>query len=97
MNISNLIDAKKQYKHGKNITEYLKHITNTNTNTSEIIEFAYDLQAGDYIKHYNNNSDQINLYIDEAVCILNSYINPETSILDIGTGELTTLGLIIKK
>jgi SAM-dependent methyltransferase len=97
MNINNLINVKTNYKNGKNITEYLKNIENINYNTSQIIEIAYDLQAGSYIEHYNKNSTLINVYIDELVNILNNHIHSETSILDIGTGELTTLSLIINK
>jgi len=97
MNINHFIKAKKQYKNGKNITEYLKNLKNIDYNSEQIIEFAYDLQAGTYIENYNNNPNLINLYIEEVVSILNTHINSQTSILDIGTGELTTLSLIISK
>jgi len=96
MNIDDFINAKKEYKNGKNITEYLKNATNTDYNTSQIIEFAYDLQAGSYIEAYNKNFTSLNLYIKELATIIEKNIESTNSILDIGTGELTTLSGIIQ-
>lgn len=37
------------------------------------------------------------MYTEELAAILDKYIGSGTSILDIGTGELTTLSLLVKK
>lgn len=91
-----ILEAKKAYREGKNITELLRSQKNRATNTSEIIETAYDLQAGTYIKSVENNSKQAIEYTTEIASLLNSHIDPSGSLLDIGTGELTTLSLITK-
>ncbi len=92
----NILEAKKAYAEGRNITELLRTQTNSTSNTSEIIETAYDLQAGTYIKYVKNNSKHA-LLSAELAQILDNYIKPTDSLLDIGTGELTTLSPLIKQ
>lgn len=92
-----LLEAKKAYKEGKNITELLRSQKNIGSNTSEIIETAYDLQAGSYIEHMLNNQEQSQAYLTELAFILEKHITKTDSLLDIGTGELTTLSHLINK
>lgn len=88
-------EAKKAYAEGKNITELLRAQKKININTSEIIETAYDLQAGTYIEHVTQNPEQAALYTNEIAQILDKHTQPEHTLLDIGTGELTTLSFLI--
>lgn len=88
-------EAKKAYAEGKNVTELLRAQKNTNINTSEIIETAYDLQAGTYIEHVTKNPKQASLYTNELAQILDNHIKSGDTLLDIGTGELTTLSLLM--
>jgi len=90
-----ILAAKKAYAEGKNITELLRSQKNSDFNTSEIIETAYDLQAGTYIKYAANNPQQADLYTAELASILDKHIKPTDSLLDIGTGELTTLSSLM--
>lgn len=60
-------------------------------NTPEIIEMAYDLQAGTYIAQAQDQSARLDLYCREMAGVLAPYLTAEASILDVGTGELTTL------
>jgi hypothetical protein len=92
-----IIAAKKEYVKGSNVTEFLRKQKNSSFNTSEIIETAYDLQAGTYIDAVEKNPKQATLYTTELAEILNQYIKPTDALLDIGTGELTTLSSIISK
>ena len=90
-----IVEAKKAYADGKNITELLRAQKNTNINTSEIIEAAYDLQAGTYIDFVKKHPDKTSLYTTELAEILNKHTNQDDTLLDIGTGELTTLSFLI--
>jgi len=90
-----IAEAKKAYKEGRNITELLRSQKNIDSNTSEIIETAYDLQAGSYIEHIKNNPIQAADYTTELASILNKHTSESDSLLDIGTGELTTLSHLI--
>jgi ubiquinone/menaquinone biosynthesis C-methylase UbiE len=92
-----LIGAKKAYKEGRNITELLRSQKNINSNTPEIIETAYDLQAGSYIEAILNNHAQAQAYTTELASVLDNHITKTTSLLDIGTGELTTLSHLIRR
>jgi SAM-dependent methyltransferase len=89
--------AKKAYADGGNITELLRKQKNSSLNTPEIIEIAYDLQAGTYIESIKKNPKQSALYTSELAQILSHHIKPNSSLLDIGTGELTTLSLVFSE
>ncbi len=92
-----ILDAKKIYTAGENVTEFLRRQINCQDNSPEIIELAYDLQAGSYIKHVEENRLQISRYSDEIASILGLYLSEKDTLLDIGTGELTTLSLVIQR
>lgn len=95
MNYYNIAQAKKVYEEGENVTQYLRTELNELENTSEIIEIAYDLQAGSYIKNVESSREKAELYADELGGILNNYLESEDSLLDVGAGELTTLTLVL--
>ncbi len=92
-----IIEAKKIYEKGKNITQYLKKKFDISQNTPEIIEIAYDIQARSYIKKFENNKVKTKLYANELGGILNKHVTDGDSLLDIGTGELTTLTLMLNQ
>lgn len=97
MNHMDLFEAKRIYNRGENITKYLREKFGQSENTSEIIEAAYDLQAGSYIKRANSNRKKEDLYTSEVAKILDDHILPMDSLVDIGAGELTTLTLTLNK
>ena len=89
--------AKDAFANGENVTEHLRSQKNLTHNTSEIIETAYDLQAGSYIDYAVNNKDFVDTYASQLAKILDTYVSSHTSILDIGTGEMTNLSSVVKK
>jgi SAM-dependent methyltransferase len=95
MNTLDIVEAKEIYKNGENITQYLKNKFNEKENTSEIIEIAYDLQAGSYIKGIQRNRHEAEAYAHELGGILKQHIHSGDTLLNIGTGELTTLTLVL--
>jgi len=97
MKISYLDKARKVYAENNNVTEFLKNELQKDYNTDEIIEIAYDLQAGNYIKNANLNRANKDLYACELADILKPYLAHQSSLLDVGTGELTTLSLILNR
>jgi len=97
MKYLDLQEVKDIYNKGKNITQYLRKKLNQKNNTSEIIEIAYDLQAGSYIKYAKMNVEKIRLYTNELSQILDQNIDKNQSLLDVGTGELTTLVQLLNK
>ena len=85
--------CKSLYTSNINITEYVKK-NEIEVDKSKLIEIIYELQTGNYIKYDN---DVANSFLRESYCkfysnILKLYIrNTFCSIIDCGTGELTTL------
>lgn len=94
-NYFDILEAKKAYKEGRNVTEQLKIQKKIQYNTSEIIEISYDLQAGSYVQYALDNPEKINFYSEELSEILNNYINEGDVLLDVGAGELTTLSNVV--
>lgn len=95
MNYLDVAEAKEIYQKGENITQYLRNKFNEPENTSEIIEIAYDLQAGSYIRDVENNREKAQLCANELADILSEYIESGDTLLDVGTGELTTITLVL--
>jgi SAM-dependent methyltransferase len=89
--------VKKAYKAKKNISKLLRDKKNLGHNNSEIIEIVYDLQAGSYIEYAEKFYNSINSYTSQLAKILDDYLSSKKIVLDVGTGELTTLSFVIKK
>lgn len=92
-----ILSAKSAYAEGKNVTQFLRNQMHSDVNTASIIEAAYDLQAGTYIQYANENSDFVKRYSSELVDVIENNTDNIESLLDIGTGELTTLVSIINQ
>jgi hypothetical protein len=92
---ANLAGARETYARGDNVTEYLKKANGADRNTPEIIEVAYDLQAGEYVKWTLSNPDYTRAYCSEISAILNRHIDPAGNLLDVGTGEITTFSNVV--
>lgn len=103
MNCFNIINAKAVYSEGGSVTNFLREkigIPNSDSgysedNTSEIIEIAYDLQAGSYIEFVNSHLEFATEYANELASLIAPFLSSDKSLLDVGTGELTTLSLLL--
>ncbi len=90
-----VLAAKQAYAEGRNVTELLRAQCGSDCNTSAIIETAYDLQAGTYIAAVERAPAQARAYASEMAAIIDHHICATDAVLDIGTGELTTLSLTV--
>ena len=97
MKFIDVLEAKSIYKKGENVTNYLRQKFDSEDNTSEIIEIAYDLQAGSYVENVKSNFDKVDSYASELSKILDDNLECGDSVLDVGTGEITTLSLVLNK
>jgi ubiquinone/menaquinone biosynthesis C-methylase UbiE len=86
--------ARAAFLRGENVSENLRRQLGVDRNTPEIIETAYDLQAGSYIKFAEENSEYIQKFTTELASVLNRYLKAGDSLLDAGTGEMTTLSAL---
>jgi len=92
-----IVAARQAYAEGRNVTEFLRNQKDLTHNTVEIIETAYDLQAGTYIEHVQKNAAQAAAYAGELSAILDRHVSERGSLLDVGTGEMTTLSLVVQR
>lgn len=83
--------AKSAFQRGENVTALLRNQFGTSDNTPEIIEIAYDLQSGSYADFTKENRNWWQAYTGEISRILSRYYRDGHSVLDVGTGEMTTL------
>ncbi|MBT5434510.1 MAG: class I SAM-dependent methyltransferase [Rhodospirillaceae bacterium] len=97
MKFIDVLEAKAIYQKGENVTNFLRKKFGSEDNTSEIIEIAYDLQAGSYVENVKSNVDKADSYASELSKILNDNLERGDSMLDVGTGEITTLTLVLNK
>jgi SAM-dependent methyltransferase len=94
-NYSTILDARDKFLQGENITNFLKKKFNLTSNTSEIIELSYELQAGSYIINYVKDPKPLDRYVNEMMEIIDGQLLKNYTVLDVGCGELTTLSLLL--
>ena len=97
MDLKALEVAKNAQAAGKNIAEALRTLRLESENTEEIIEIAYELQAGSYIQFAETNSVNLEAFAEEYAELLKRYVGKDTILLDVGSGELTTLSFVLSK
>ena len=90
-----VLAARAAYAEGRNVTELLRRQRGVAVNTPDIIETAYDLQAGAYIAQAEADPQAMQAYTTELAAVLGEHLRPGASLLDIGTGELTTFGPLV--
>lgn len=92
----NIEGARHCFEQGGNVTEFLRKEHQCEGNSNKIIEVAYDLQTGSYIKYLAENASFFNSYIDEMKSLLQNHLIIGDTIMDVGTGEMTTFSLLFK-
>ena len=92
-----ILKAKKLYSNGNNIikSKLSSNINITKLLTNKDIELAYDLQAGNYINNALRKKEWLENFSLEAAKIIDHYISQDATLLDAGTGELTSFSNIL--
>jgi len=91
METIDLSAVRRLYKDGVNIIEHLRRQLGTRLNTEQLVETSYDMQAGSYVTYVEQNPEACKPYQAEVARLLNSFIAAGDSVVDVGTGEMTTL------
>lgn len=88
---------KNAFARSENITELLRGKLNSEQNTEEIIETAYDLQAGSYVRalEFPEMLKHKQVY-GEAIASEISRLTSAGSILEPGVGEGTTMSFVVR-
>ncbi|BBF91360.1 class I SAM-dependent methyltransferase [Blastochloris tepida] len=82
------IDA---FQRGENVTATLRRLLDSPVNTPQIIEIAYDLQAGSYVDAVRQDEAGWQRKTAEIAGILRPLVAGAASAIEVGTGEMTTL------
>jgi uncharacterized protein YbaR (Trm112 family) len=91
-----LAGAREQYALGNNVTGWL-HDEVGSGRTEEIVEIAYDLQAGSYTAYRRDHAHAVELLAEESAAFLDEVLRTSDQLLDAGCGEATTLCEIGRK
>ena len=83
--------GREAYAEGRNVTQTLRDHLGTTQNTPDVIEVAYDMQAGSYVKFAEDELDFMKEYAAQLASHLDPHLEEGDSLLDAGTGEMTTL------
>jgi len=91
-----MAQLKKLYEDGVNITQYLRTELGSTRNTVEIIEIAYELQAGSYTAAMNDPETAMlkREYSLQIAKVIQSLCQPR-SLLEAGVSEATTLSGVV--
>lgn len=87
--------SREAYARGENISNFLRDYLNESENTDQIIEIAYNLQAGSYVEFYKENKILMQKCCIEIASILDRYLENDDILLDVGSGENTTITDIV--
>jgi ubiquinone/menaquinone biosynthesis C-methylase UbiE len=96
ISIQSINELKNLYEKGVNISQYLRDKYDSE-NTSEIIEMAYDLQAGTYIE-YMDNPEVKSFYRKRAkklYSIIKTLVGKPYNIMEAGIGEGNFMGELL--
>tara|TARA_R110002110_G_scaffold284987_2_gene499326 strand:- start:82131 stop:83048 length:918 start_codon:yes stop_codon:yes gene_type:complete len=85
------------YREGRNVIHAYNSRAGLDANSTEAIEIAYDLQAGQYIRNHASEPGYYNAYTDEQAALLSAHFPDCESLLDAGCGELTNTALLFSK
>ena len=95
--VKSAAELKRMYENGINISAFLREEKGLEFNSKEIIEVAYDLQAGSYIAAVEKSSigKQRQDFAKEVASLIMSLCRPE-NILEAGIGEAVTFAEVLK-
>lgn len=79
------------YLRGENAMEYARRLSGKLSNSGIATLISYDLQAGSYIKQAKGNPQGTSRWCKQLANVLNPYLTKQSTILEVGCGEATTL------
>lgn len=82
---------------GSNVTRGLNTLLNSKSNSTQVIQAAYEMQAGTYIDFYLKNEQFIKRRAKELAQKSEPFFKKASSVLDIGTGELTLVASLYRE
>jgi len=91
-----ILGMRAAYARGENAMAYARQAAGALGNSPVATLIAYDLQAGTYVADARANSEGRVRWCGQLSEILDPYITEQSSILEVGCGEATTLAGVLK-
>lgn len=92
-----MLGMRAAYARGENAMEYARQTASALGNSPITTLIAYDLQAGTYIAGARANPEGRVRWCEQLAGILNPYITKQSTVLEVGCGEATTLAGVLKR
>jgi Methyltransferase domain len=89
--------ARSAFENGANISAFLNSEFSNILSADQIIELTYHLQTGTYISGSSAKNSPHSAYVAEVASIIQRLKGENEVLLDVGTGELTTLAPILDR
>lgn len=87
---SSILEARQAFAEGTNITAAIRQAEGLSANPPHAIEIAYELQSGSYSAAARANPERWRAYGQALAVHLGPHVNEGDSLLDAGTGEMTS-------
>jgi SAM-dependent methyltransferase len=89
--------AVRAWREGRNVMAALREREGTDANSPATIALAYELQAGSYVRTHDRRRADVDRVAAEYAEVLAPYLPAGTRVVDVGAGELTTLGAVASR
>lgn len=87
--------GERAFRSGCNVTESLRSHLGSAQNTPEVIEIAYELQAGSFVRFAEENLAFMLSYSRQLASHLRPHLEVNDTLLDAGAGEMTVLSHMV--
>lgn len=94
-----ILGMREAYSHGRNAMDYARQYAGGGANGNQLIStlIAYDLQAGTYKEFARNNKVHHARWCQQLASLIATVLPKGGSLLELGTGEATTLCGVVKE
>lgn len=92
-----IVGMRAAYGRGENAMQYARNSSRALANTQVSTLIAYDLQAGSYIAEARAHPENRARWCEQLANILTPYVSKQSSVLEVGCGEATTLAGVLQR
>ena len=92
-----IIEMRAAHLRGENLMEVARSVSGSSTNSATSALISYDLQAGSYIARAREKPDYYRRWCQQLANILDPLVSAQSSIIEVGCGEATTLAGVIQE
>jgi SAM-dependent methyltransferase len=91
-----ILDMRAAYERGENAMAFARKMTGSQMNSAVSVLIGYDLQAGSYVAAARARPEYNDGWSQQLSGILDPLVSEQSSILEVGCGEATTLAGVVQ-